>query len=68
MCPTPEPAPVQPALEKPRVEVKPVAPEQYKFQFTVDRQTYQKLREAQDLLRHRVPNDDIAAIPSPTLQ
>ena len=62
VCPTPEPAPVRPALVRPRVEVTPLAPEQYKVQFTVDHQTYQKLREAQDLLRHRVPNGDVAAI------
>jgi hypothetical protein len=31
-------------------------------QFTVSRNTYQALREAQDLLRHRIPDGDIAAI------
>jgi 5-methylcytosine-specific restriction endonuclease McrA len=61
---TTERAAVQPALEKPkpRAEVKPLAPEQYKVQFTVSRATYQNLREAQDLLRHRIPNGDVAAI------
>jgi 5-methylcytosine-specific restriction endonuclease McrA len=58
----PQPAPLQPGFEKLQAEVKPLAPEQYKVQFTVDRETYQKLREAQDLLRHRVPNGDVAAI------
>ena len=58
---TTERAAVQPALEKPkpRAEVKPLAPEQYKVQFTVSRETYQNLREAQDLLRHRIPNGDV---------
>ena len=42
--------------------IKPLAPEHYKVQFTVSRETYDKLREAQDLLRHRVPNGDIAAV------
>lgn len=61
VCTAPELAPVQAAVEKPRVEVKPLAPEQYKVQFTVDRETYDKLREAQDLLRHRVPNGAVCS-------
>ena len=32
------------------------------MQFTVSRETYQKLREAQDLLRHRLPDGDVAGI------
>jgi hypothetical protein len=57
-------AAVQPSLEKskPRAEVKPLAPEEYKVQFTASRETYQKLREAQDLLRYRIPNGDVAEI------
>jgi len=51
-----------PATPAPRAEVKPLAPEQYKVQFTVSRGTYLNLREAQDLLRHRIPNGDVAAI------
>ena len=43
-------------------EVKPIAPERYKLQFTVGRETYEKLRRAQDLLRHTVPNGDPAMI------
>jgi len=42
--------------------VKPIAPERYKIQFTVSRETYDKLRRAQDLLRHVVPNGDPAII------
>jgi len=45
-----------------RVELKPLAPEQYKVQFTIARETHEKLREAQDLLRHRIPNGDVAVI------
>ena len=44
------------------LEVKPIAPERYKIQFTVSRETYEKLRRAQDLLRHRVPSGDPAMI------
>ena len=49
-------------MPAPRAEVKPLAPEQYKLQFTVSRETYLNLREAQHLLRHRIPNGDVAAI------
>ena len=34
----------------------------YKIQFTVDRETHDKLRRAQDLLRHTIPDGDLAAI------
>ena len=46
--------------ERPKIE--PLAPERYKVQFTVGRETYDKLREVQDLLRHRLPGGDPAAI------
>lgn len=42
--------------------VAPLAPERYKVQFTVGRETFEKLRRAQDLLRHSIPNGDPAAI------
>jgi 5-methylcytosine-specific restriction endonuclease McrA len=42
--------------------VAPLAPERYKVQFTVTRETYEKLRRAQDLLRHTIPSGDPAAI------
>ena len=42
--------------------VTPLAAERYKVQFTVSRETYDKLRRAQDLLRHSIPNGDPAAI------
>jgi hypothetical protein len=40
----------------------PLAPDRYKVQLTVSRETYDKLRRAQDLLRHTIPNGDPAAI------
>ena len=52
---SPEP-PRRPAV------VAPLAPERYKVQFTVTRETYDKLRRVQDLLRHTIPNGDPAAI------
>ena len=52
-----------PAMLPPRpVEMTPLTPERYKIQFTVSRQTRDKLRRAQDLLRHDVPNGDPAII------
>jgi hypothetical protein len=42
--------------------VTPLAPEHFKVQFTVSRDTHDKLRRAQDLLRHSIPNGDPAAI------
>ena len=40
----------------------PIAAERYKVQFTASRETYDKLRRAQDLLRHTIPDGDLAAI------
>jgi hypothetical protein len=42
--------------------VAPIAPAQYKVQITVSADTYDKLRRAQDLLRHTIPNGDPAVI------
>jgi hypothetical protein len=42
--------------------VAPLAPDRYKVQFTVTRETYDKLRQVRDLLRHSVPNGDPATI------
>lgn len=49
-----------PAVRPP--EIKPLTPERFKVQFTVSRDTYDKLRQVQDLLRHTIPNGDPAAI------
>jgi hypothetical protein len=45
-----------------RPVVKPFAPERYRVQLTVGRDTIDKLRRAQDLMRHLVPNGDPAVI------
>ena len=50
-----------PAATRP-AEIKPLAPDRYKVQFTVCRETHDKLRRVQDLMRHTVPNGDPAAI------
>jgi len=50
------PVPPRPAI------VTPLAPERYKIQITVSRETHDKLRRVQDLLRHQIPNADPAII------
>ena len=45
-----------------KAEVVPLAPERYKVQFTASADTCNKLRRAQELLRHRIPNGDVAAV------
>ena len=42
--------------------IRPLAPESYKIQCTISRETHDKLRRAQDLLRHTIPNGDPANI------
>jgi 5-methylcytosine-specific restriction endonuclease McrA len=44
------------------LEVAALAPERYKVQFTVDGDTHDRLRRAQDVMRHACPNGDIAII------
>jgi hypothetical protein len=42
--------------------VAPLAPERYKIQFTASREVHDKLRRAQNLLRHAIPDGDVAAV------
>ncbi len=54
-----------PALPLPRTRpavVTPLAPLRYKVQFTASAETVEKLRRAQDLLRHQIPDGDAASI------
>jgi hypothetical protein len=56
-------SPVQVVAPSPKpAQVTPLSPERYKVQFTVSKETHDKLRRAQDLLRHTVPNGDPAVI------
>ncbi len=50
------PLPARPAV------VVPLAPHRYKVQFTASAETYAKLRLAQDLLRHQIPDGDLGTI------
>ena len=56
------PAPRIPSSPSRPAVVGPLAPDRYKVQFTVSRETYERLRRAQDLLRHTIPSGDPAAI------
>ncbi len=42
--------------------VVPLAPERYKVQFTASAAIYRNLRRAQGLLRHQIPDGDLAAV------
>jgi 5-methylcytosine-specific restriction endonuclease McrA len=42
--------------------IRPLAPQTYKIQFTMSREMHERLREAQNLMRHVVPDGDPAAI------
>ena len=57
----PELAPLSQAVRRAAV-VAPLAPERYKVQITISRETHDKLRRAQDLLRHQLPDGDPAAV------
>lgn len=53
-------APERPAPRAPAVV--PLAPARYKVQFTADEDTHVKLRRAQSLLRHQIPDGDLCAV------
>jgi hypothetical protein len=53
-------APTPPAR---RPVVSPLAPDRYELRFTASAKTREKLRQAQDLLRHAVPSGDLGKSP-----
>lgn len=55
-------APVQRPLRTPPAAVVSLAPDRYRVQFTASAETCDKLRLAQDLLRHQIPDGDPAKI------
>jgi hypothetical protein len=58
----PETAPPRPTAWTHRPAVKPLAEDRYEVRFTASAGTRDKLKVAQDLLRHVIPNGDVAAI------
>ncbi len=65
-CQPEDPAPIAPpppALGPARrPTVQPLAPDIYKVKFTLSREGHDRLRRAQDLLRHTVPNGDVGVV------
>lgn len=59
-APTPSPPPAPTPSRRPIVE--PLSPAHYRLQVTLTKAAHDKLREAQALSRHAVPNGDPAAI------
>ncbi len=57
-APPPAPAP----RRDQRAVIAPLSEETFKFQFTASRACHDKFRQAQDLLRHRIPDGDLATI------
>ncbi len=55
-APAPAPPPARPAV------MAPLAPERYTVQFTASAETYEKLRLAQALLRHQIPDGELGMI------
>jgi hypothetical protein len=52
---------MQPTLAR-RPVLRPLAPDRYEIRFTASAQTREKLRHAQDLLRHAIPSGDLAEV------
>jgi hypothetical protein len=53
--------PAPPALSRPLL-VSPLSPDRYEIRFTASGKTREKLRLAQDMLRHAIPGGDMAEI------
>jgi hypothetical protein len=49
-------------VEGPRASATPLSASSYKLQVTISSETHDKLRHAQDLLRHTVPGGDLAVV------
>src|SRR4051812_12326807 len=53
-------APIRPEAHRPNIA--PLSADTFKIEFTGSRQIHDKLRQAQDLLRHRVPSGHLAIV------
>jgi len=56
------PAAEESALPAPRATIAPLAPERFKVQLTISRDTREKLDRVQVLARHAIPNGDLTII------
>jgi hypothetical protein len=61
-------APPAPASPADRPTVKPLAPQRFALQVTIDEETHEALRYAQDLLAHELPAGDVASVLKRALQ
>ncbi|TMB29892.1 MAG: HNH endonuclease [Deltaproteobacteria bacterium] len=52
----------RPSQNERRPVVAPLSADTFKIEFTASRATHDKLRRAQDLLRHRIPNGNLAQV------
>jgi len=60
--PSPIEPPCEPQPPAAPARIAPLAPERYRIQLTISRETHDKFRRAQALLRHAVPSGDAAEI------
>jgi hypothetical protein len=60
--PPPAPAPIVPRRAVPPPSPEPLGESRYRIQFTARAETHAKLRRAQALLRHQIPDGDLARI------
>src|SRR5262249_42154676 len=56
------PMPASPRLDPLRPRVAALSPERFAVQVTISKSTHEKLRYAQELLSHKVPSNDLAAV------
>jgi len=56
------PSPILTPPPPPRPIIEPTSPERYRVQFTIGKESHDKLRRLQALLRREIPNGDPAAI------
>jgi hypothetical protein len=54
--------PRRPAARPAKAPVTPLGQERYRIQLTASQALHDKLKQAQELLRHRVPNGDVATV------
>jgi len=62
------PAPSIPPPAEDRSSLKPLAPQRYALQVTIDQETHDALCHAQDLLSHELPSGDVARVLAMALQ
>lgn len=62
LAPAPEPAVPAPVLPPPSQAFSPLGSQRYKLQLTASKPLHDKLRQAQSLMRHELPDGDVAQV------